>query len=198
MWKPKFLLEGTSSTPLVVQDQRKGSRGMPFAQRFCHGWVIIGPVSFNFLHIPEKINVNKTYILQNGRPSLLHQCDNRIQIKDYIFIQTERDERMALSKEDEKFVELMDKDFKKTADGKWEALLPFQTQRPLLPSNKLQAINRASAFDPSLRRNPTKKEHVSTFMDKILEKGHAEEAPLLPDNKERWYLPVPPTEKRLN
>lgn len=59
----------------VVQDQRKGSRGMPFAQRFCHGWVIIGPVSFNFLHIPEKINVNKTHILQNGRPSLLHPCE---------------------------------------------------------------------------------------------------------------------------
>lgn len=124
--------------------------------------------------------------------------NNRIQIKDYIFNKTERDERMALSKEDEKFVELMYKDFKKNADGQWEAPLPFQTQRPLLPSNKLQAINRASAFDPSLRRNPIKKEHVSTFMDRIFKKGHAEEAPLLPDNKERWYLPVPPTEKRLN
>lgn len=27
-------------------------------------------------------------------------------------------------------------------------------------------------------------------MDKIFEKGHAEEAPPLPDNKERWYLPM--------
>lgn len=27
-------------------------------------------------------------------------------------------------------------------------------------------------------------------MDKISEKGHAEEAPPLPDNKERWYLPM--------
>lgn len=97
---------------------------------------------------------------------------------------------MALSIEDEKFVELMDKDFKKNADGQWEAPLPFRTQRPPLSNNKLQAINRASALDRSLRRNPTKKEHVSTFMDKIFEKGHAEEVPPLPDNKERWYLPM--------
>lgn len=97
---------------------------------------------------------------------------------------------MALSIEDEKFVELIDKDFKKNVDGQWEAPLPFRTQRPPLPNNKLQAINRASALDRSLRRNPTKKEHVSTFMGKIFEKGHAEEAPPLPDNKERCYLPM--------
>lgn len=151
----------------IVQDQRKGSCGMPFAQKFPLGWVIIGPVCLDSLHIPEKINVNKTHILQNGRPSLLHPCDNRIQIKDQIYIKTEHDEKMALSIEDEKFVELMDKDFKKNVDGQWEAPLPFRTQRPPLPNNKLQAINRASALDRSLRRNPTKKEHVSTFMDKI-------------------------------
>lgn len=174
----------------VVQDQRKGSRGMPFAQSLTLGWVIIGPVCLDSLHIPEKINVNKTHIIQNGRPSLLHPCDNRIQIKDHIFIKTENDETMALSIEDEKFMELMDKDFKENADGQWEAPLSFRTQRPPLPNNKLQAINRGAALDRSLRRNPTKKEHVSTFMDKIFEKGHAEKAPPLPDSKKRWYLPM--------
>lgn len=114
---------------------------MPFAQKLPLGWVVIGPVFLDSLHIPEKINVNKTHILQNGRPSLLHPCDNRIQIKDHIFIKTEK---MALSIEDEKFVELMDKDLKKNADGQWEAPLPFRTQRPPLPNNKLQSINRAS------------------------------------------------------
>lgn len=83
-------------------------------------------------------------------------------------------------------MELIDKGFKKNADGQWEAPLPFRTQRPPSPNNKLQAINRASALVRSLRRNPTKKEHVSTFMDKIFKKGHAEEAPPLPDNTERW------------
>lgn len=75
-------------------------------------WVIIGPVCTESLHIPENINVNKTHILQNGRPSLLHPCDNRIQLKDHIFIKTEHDERMALSTEDDKFVELMEISFR--------------------------------------------------------------------------------------
>lgn len=117
---------------------------------------------------------------------------NRIQITDNIFIKTEHDGRMALSIEDEKFVELMDNDndFKNNADDYWEAPLPFLNQRPPLPNNKLQAINRAQALDRSLRRNPTKKGHVSTIMDKLFEKRYAEEAPPLPDNKERWYLPM--------
>lgn len=70
----------------IVQGQRKGSRGMPFAQKLPLAWVIIGPVCLDSFYIPEKITVNKTHILQNGRSSLLQPCENRIQIKDRMFI----------------------------------------------------------------------------------------------------------------
>lgn len=101
----------------VVKYRKKGSRGMRLAQKLPLGWVIIDPVCLTSLHIPEKINVNNTHILQNGRPSLLHPGDNRIQIKDHIFIKTEHDERMTLSIEDETFVEMIDKDYEKNAGG---------------------------------------------------------------------------------
>lgn len=145
------LIGGDLIDALVVHDQTKRSRGMPFVQKLPLGWVIIGPVLLDSLHIPEKINVNKTHILQNGRPSLLQPCDNIIQINDHIFTKTEHDERIALTIEDEKFMELMDKDFKKNADGQWEASLPFRTRSPPSPNNKQQAINRASALDCTLR-----------------------------------------------
>lgn len=174
----------------VVQDQREGTPGMPYAQKLPLGWVIIGPVCLGALHIPDKITVNKTFILENGRPSMLRPCENKLVIKDNIFMKTEHDEKVSPSIEDKIFLELMDKGFQKNSDGRWEAPLPFRTERQRLPNNKSQAVNRALSLDRSLKHNPIKKEHVTAFMNKIFEKGHVEEAPPVPDTKEQWYLPM--------
>lgn len=70
------------------------------------------------------------------------------------------------------------------------APLPFRPNKSPLPNNKPQAMNRTLSLDRSLRYNPTKREHVSDFMDKILQRGHAEKATEILDSKERWYLPM--------
>ena len=60
----------------------------------------------------------------------------------------------------------------------------------LYQRKEMQAVNRALSLDRSFRNNPIKKEQVFVFMDKIFQKGHAEEAPPIPDTKQRWYLPM--------
>lgn len=105
-------------------------------------------------------------------------------------MKTEHDEKVAPSIEDKVFLELMDKGFQKNSDRRWEAPLPFRSERQRLPNNKSQAVNRALSLDRSLKHNPIKKEHVTAFMNKIFEKGHAEEAPPVPDTKEQWYMPM--------
>nr|XP_022300904.1 uncharacterized protein LOC111109109 [Crassostrea virginica] len=174
----------------IVQDQRKGTSGMPYAQKLPLGLVVIGMVCLSALHIPDKITVNKTHILGNGRPSILQPCENKLHVKDNIFVKTEHDEMFAPSIEDKVSLDLMDENFCRNSDGYWEAPLPFRPQRQPLPNNRIQAVNRALSPDRSLRRNPIKEEQVSIFMDKIFHKGHAEEAPPIPDTKERWYLPM--------
>ncbi|XP_069108972.1 uncharacterized protein [Argopecten irradians] len=174
----------------IVQDQRKGASGMPYAQKLPLGWVIIGMVCLNAQHLPNKITVHKTYILDNGRSSILQSCENKLLVKNNIFAKTEQDEKPAHSIEDTIFLDLMDEDFRRNSDGYWEAPLPFRPQRQPLPNNRPQALNRALSLDRSIRRNPIKKDHVSAFMDKIFQKGHAEEAPPIPDTVERWYLPM--------
>lgn len=42
----------------------------------------------------------------------------------------------------------------------------------------------------SLRKNPTKKQHFTEFMEKIFSEGHAEPAPGLAKDQECWYLPL--------
>jgi hypothetical protein len=113
-------------------------------------------------------------------------------IKDNIFMKTDHDEKIAPSVEDKIFLNLMGRDFRRNSDGHWEAPPPFRNQTQLLhvPNNRSQAVTRALSLDRSLKHNPVKKEHVFTFMDKIFERGHAEEAPPIPDTKEQWYIPI--------
>lgn len=173
-----------------VLDQRLGEGDLPIGQRLPLGWVIIGQVCMTNLHHTNVINVNKTFVLQNGRPSLFKPCDSKFQITDNTFVKTEHDEKTGLSIEDKAFLQLMENGFKKEDDEHWSAPLPFRQSRPVLPNNKAQALKRAKAFDLSLQRDPLKRQHVLEFMEKIFTHEHAEKAPQMPLGQECWYLPM--------
>ena len=78
----------------------------------------------------------------------------------------------------------------KGSDGCWSAPLPFRQDRQRLPNNRPQALRRAHMLDANLRRNPEKMNHALDFMRRIIDNGHAEQAPELDSNTECWYLPL--------
>lgn len=84
----------------------------------------------------------------------------------------------------------MDMSFEKDRNGHWTAPLPFKEQRPILPNNKVLALKRAHSLDFSLRKNPTKRDHMVTFMKGIIDRGAAEVAPPISEDKECWNLPL--------
>ncbi|VDI05041.1 Hypothetical predicted protein [Mytilus galloprovincialis] len=84
----------------------------------------------------------------------------------------------------------MDEHVHQNSDGNWEAPLPFRYPRQRLPNNRSHAFKRAMNLDVSLRRDEKKKEHFFQFMEKVLERKHAEIAPPLSQEEERWYLPI--------
>ena len=65
-----------------VLEQRNGPPHAPFAQRLALGWVVIGDVCINGAHLPSPVNTYRTYVLENGRPSVLCPCLNKIEIKE--------------------------------------------------------------------------------------------------------------------
>lgn len=184
-----------------VLEQRLGPRATPYAQRLRLGWVIVGESCLNRTHKPEIVNVNKIHTLGNGRPSMFEPCENVFETKEIlrdnevhnnrdIFVKTKNDDKIALSIEDTEFLSLMDKELEKDCEGSWTAPLPFKKQRPRLPNNRPQALKRAKMLTDSLRKNPTKKQHFTEFMEKIFSEGHAEPAPGLTKDQECWYLPL--------
>ncbi|XP_053380368.1 uncharacterized protein LOC128548874 [Mercenaria mercenaria] len=181
-----------------VNDQVLGPPGAPFAQKLGLGWVVIGEVCIGKVHARDQVNVNKTQILNNGRPSLFQPCSNRFvldervcSLYDPVFVQEPNDDKSSFSVEDRECLSIMDNGFnKKTTSGKWTAPLPFRSPRQRLPNNKYEALRRAKFFHTSLQKNHEKKEHMTEFMGKILLNGHAEVAPDLLDGEECWYLPI--------
>ncbi|XP_061170421.1 uncharacterized protein LOC133179742 [Saccostrea echinata] len=180
-----------------VLDQRIGPENSPLAQRLPLGWTMIGETCLGGAHEPKTIQVNKTYILSNGRASLLKPCQNEFNLKERssdnfgqsVFDRTDADEKPGLSSEDRKFLEIMDQNFTRDVDGFWTAPLPFRQDRERLPNNITQALKRAKSLHISMERDPIKKRHMFEFMSNILDK-HAELAPPVSDGKEYWYLPV--------
>ncbi|XP_063404523.1 uncharacterized protein LOC134687988 [Mytilus trossulus] len=187
-----------------VYEQKTGAQNTPFAQRLSLGWVIIGEVCLGQTHKPNsKVNVCKTNILNNGRPTSFEVCKNVFNIKetvntrnhqdtveDQIFHRTKDDNKIGMSVEDHIFIDIMDKEFVKSETGNWSAPLPFRKNRPRLPDNRSQALRRARMLDQSLQKSTSKRQHFVEFMGNMFRNGHAEEAPTLEQNEECWYLPL--------
>ena len=181
-----------------VLDQRI-SHDAPYAQKLSLGWTIIGETCLNKAHLPAKVSVNKTYLHERGRPSILLPCNNSLTVKvpridqdelSSVFERTPYDDKPGPSQEDSIFLDIMESEFYRSSDGEWTAPLPFKPGRPRLPNNYSQAVKRARNLDSTLRKNPKKMDHALTFMEGILSKGHAEIAPPLQSNEECWYLPI--------
>lgn len=100
------------------------------------------------------------------------------------------DNKVGLSIEDKQLIQVMEKSLHKDADGNWVAPLPFGENRPPLPNNRLQTLNRTKNLHASLSKDPVKLQHIVTFMQRVFDSKHAEVAPPLGSNEKCRYLPL--------
>lgn len=217
-----LLLVGRDALPLhKIHESRNGPRNAPWAQRLDLGWVVLGNACMDGAHKPTEISSYRTQVLDNGRPSFLLPCSNRLYFKhgshadfttyletsqkkgtffkgsfedglgDNVFACTNDDNRPGMSVEDRKFIQNMNSSLARNESGSWEALLPVREKFNKLPNNREDAVKRLRSTRRTLDKKPLMKQHYFDFMQKLLEKGHAEPAPKaeLSSSSPRWYLP---------
>ncbi|XP_026003932.1 uncharacterized protein LOC113009687 [Astatotilapia calliptera] len=189
-----------------VYERVNGPVNAPFAQRLALGWVIVGDVCLGGAHKPAIIGTYRTSVLENGHPSLLTPCQNSFHVKEqshnkswnthsscqigkHIFQQSEKDEELAPSFEDQAFLEIMERDFYQDDANSWTAPLPFRTPRTHLPNNRNQALSRLESLRRTLNKRPEMERHFMDFMQGLFDRDHAEPAPALEEGEECWYLP---------
>ncbi|KAK3545643.1 hypothetical protein QTP70_008781 [Hemibagrus guttatus] len=199
-----------------VREQRNGPNNAPYAQRLDLGWVVVGDVCLGSVHRSVALSTYRTHVLDNGRPSLLPPCPNKLSIKekfdikplpevslacddfifddyiigDTIFKRSKDDNKVGLSIEDRRFLDIMDREMFMDESNSWVAPLPFRTPRQRLPNNRDQALTRLSSLLRTLKKKPEMKSHFVTFMQNIFDRDHAEVAPPLREGQECWYLPI--------
>ncbi|XP_027897195.1 uncharacterized protein LOC114159423 [Xiphophorus couchianus] len=182
----------------------------PYAQKLALGWVIVGKVCLGRVHKPLSVNTYFTNILEQARTTIFEPCPSVLHVKERyspkrskdvnevedfelgrtVFQLTSEDNKQASSFEDLAFMAIMKQGVKKDASNSWVAPLPFRQPRQHLPDNRQQTIRRFHSLKHNLERKPEMSQHFFSFMEKIFENGHAEVAPLLNLNQERWYLPI--------
>lgn len=200
-----------------VRQQYNGDHDEPYAQRLDLGWVIIGDVCLDRTHKPPSVRAYKTHTLPNGRTSMLSPCPNKIQVKETlkrkntlqsrmmegkfqggetenlgatVFDCHPDDEKVALSVDDQTFMDIMDKEVYIDQANSWVAPLPFCKPRRRLPNNREMALRRLLSLRRTLDRRTDMKEHFLEFMKKVFENDQAELATELEEHQERWYLPL--------
>lgn len=141
--------------------------------------------------------MNKTFFLDNGRPTVFRPCENRIHVSEKweskgssVFTRNKDHNKVGLSIEDKQFIQVIEKSPHKNADGDWVAPLPFREDCPPLPNNRQQTLNRAKKLQACLSKNPVKFQHMLTFMQRVLDSKHAEVPPPLASNEECRYLSI--------
>lgn len=66
-----------------ILDQRLGSQNAPYAQKLNLGWVVIGETCVDRQHVSSDVDVKRTFILPDGRPTTIQPCPNRIHLREH-------------------------------------------------------------------------------------------------------------------
>ncbi|KAL0168120.1 hypothetical protein M9458_036342, partial [Cirrhinus mrigala] len=135
--------------------------------------------SYSSLHFP----LPQRPATQTASPS----CGDKTSLS--VFACTDKDNMLAPSIENLKFIKIMDTEVFKDDTQRWVAPLPFRSPRRQLPNNRDYSMKRLKSVCHTLEKKPEMKEHDIQFMQNMIDREHAELAPVLQEGKECWYLP---------
>ena len=171
---------------LIPLEVRKGNRGDPFAVRTLLGWSVNGPVAATD-RCSRKVISN----FVTSSPISMSSLDSDIKRLWDIEGEDLYSEELSWSREDKDVIDFWDQRHK-LVDGHYQVPIPWKPGTQF-PNNYGMAASRLE----SLRRNLDKRgltERYEAEMEKLLDKGYAEEVPRAPVNglHKLWYLPHQP------
>ena len=159
-----------------------GQPGEPFAVETRLGWVVNGPVK------PRKempIKVNRVKVGEED----VHEMFLRMYNEDSNGSSSL--EGKGMSREDRDWMELVESSCSRLENGHYEIALPFRDADPVLPNNRDMARRRLDGLKRKLSKDRKLHEDYTTFMEDMLHKGYAEEAPddTSDETGKVWYIP---------
>ena len=166
---------------LLPEEVRRGEKGEPFAVLTPLGWIFNGLMDRDGVY-----HEGASYFVQ--RHAVLEKDLNRLWNIEGI-----HDENKTLSRLDENVLSTWNESLEIT-DQRYTMPIPFKRNPPNLPNNKQVAEKRLQSLQKRLNKDANLKERYTEELNKLLEKGYAEEVPQddKRDDGKVWYLPHHP------
>ncbi|KAK7899043.1 hypothetical protein WMY93_019896 [Mugilogobius chulae] len=161
--------------------------GGPYAIKTILGWTVNGPLrgecQASESDLKPDITVNRISVAR-----LDELWEKQLKVD---FPETQKDEQLGLSKEDELFMESVSESVK-IVDGHYSIGLPVRQRYLNMPNNKTVAEQRALSLKRRLLKDHTFRSDYVTFMSGMIAKGYAERVPsehLTRRDGRVWYIP---------
>jgi hypothetical protein len=123
---------------------RKSKDGGPYATKTIFGWVVNGPLGRN------ATSERTTNFVQATDAKLENLFEEFCNME---FTDTQDSNRLSLSKEDQRALNIMNGSTKLT-EGHYEVALPWRKTAPRLPNNRLMAERRLKFLKKRLDKDP--------------------------------------------
>ena len=108
------------------------------------------------------------------------------------FFSSNKDDDVALSVEDERFLEIVSKGIHMKNGKQFEIPLPLKVENVNFPNNQHVVTKRLMNLKGKLKRNPQMHDDYVHFMNELITKGYAERVPLSELNQadgKVWFIP---------
>ena len=180
------LLIGINAAKLMEPWKVINSRGTgPYAVRTPLGWVVNGLMQETSCQMQgiHSCTVNRIAVADL----------NNLLIKQYNqdFPEQAADEKSEMSMEDKQFMRTMQSS-KELRNGHYYLPLPFKNSDVTMPNNYQQAQQRVMSLKRKFEKNEQYHREYATFLEAVIEKGHAEVVPpneLETQSGKGWYIP---------
>ena len=166
------------SEALTPREVVAGKSNEPYGIRTDLGWSIIGTANVNsgrsFYHrvaVKEVLLVTLAEVIRVLESDFHEKVDGKI-----------------TSQEDLQFLKIMEEGIKRAEIGHYDMPLPFK-ERLLLPDNHSTALTRLEHLNRRSLKAVKYKEDYIKFVNKILSRGDAKEAPAVDREDVKWYIP---------
>ncbi len=170
-----------ANVPQALQPMRIiGSQdGGPYASKVALGWIINGPIGRK---LGKAMHAN--FFTRTEVHPMCAACSDFLEASDI--------NEKGMSRNDHRFMNIVESSVKKTSDNHYEISLPVKDDKLKMPNNRPQALNRMVHLKRKLQNNPKFREDYTSFVADIEQKGYARKVPSEKLNRNDgrvWYLP---------
>ena len=179
-----------------------GNESDPYAVRSLLGWYINGPINTHKTSYHDNVNCNSIHFNElNTSTTAKGYVVSQRTVKEQITPQavermfeldfSEKEKGTAMSRDDLKFYDTVEKGIVHLEDLHYEMPLPLKDQNLQLPNNYVQAEKRLNSLKKRLSSDDQYYTDYRNFMSEIISKGYARRIDAQSTAKDGriWYLP---------